>query len=61
MILDDDTPAAVRDTNQIFDLAIDFTKPPEQITAALTVLFEDAIRSERWTRRKGNVGPDATT
>jgi hypothetical protein len=51
MRLDGDCPAALRDTVDVYDLAIDFTKSPEQITAALQCLFEEAIESERWTRR----------
>lgn len=51
MRLDDDCPAALRDTTQVFDLAIDFTKSPEQITGALTALFQEGIDTERWTRR----------
>jgi hypothetical protein len=55
--LDDDTAAAVRDTPRVYDLAIDFSKPPAEITAALTVLFQDAISSGRWARRGGDAGP----
>jgi hypothetical protein len=59
--LDDDTAAAVRDTTRVYDLAIDFTKPPEQITVALEALFRDAIDSGRWARRKGDAGPQRAT
>jgi hypothetical protein len=59
--LDDATPAAVRDTTNVYDLAIDFSHEPEQIVAALQALFEDAIETERWTRRQGDAGStDAT-
>lgn len=61
MRLDDDCPAAVRDTSQVFDLAIDFTKSPHEITAALQCLFQEAIDTERWTRREGNAGTNGTT
>jgi hypothetical protein len=60
-LFDDGTPAVVRDTLNTFDLAIDFTKPPEQITAALTALFQEAIDSKRWTRRGGNAGSEGLT
>lgn len=59
MRLDDGCPAAVRDTNQVFDLAIDFTKSPGEITAALQCLFQEAIDTERWTRRRGDAGSDS--
>jgi hypothetical protein len=59
--LDDDCPAAVRDTVNVYDLAIDFTKSPEQITAALQCLFQEAIDSERWTRRRGDAGSSSST
>lgn len=59
--LDDDCPATVRDTVNVYDLAIDFSKPPEQITAALTVLFQEAIDSERWARRKRATRPHRAT
>jgi len=61
VVLDDDTAAAVRDTTKVYDLAIDFTKSPDEITAALEVLFRDAIDSGRWARRKGDAGPQRAT
>lgn len=61
MRLDDDCPAAVRDTTAVYDLAIDFTKPVEEITAALQCLFQEAIDTKRWARRGGNAGPTEAT
>lgn len=61
MSLDDGTPAAVRDTSSIYDLAIDFSHSPEEITAALQCLFEEAIRTRRWGRRQGDAGPDRSS
>jgi hypothetical protein len=61
MRLDGDCPAAVRDTAHVFDLAIDFSHSPQEITAALTALFQEAIDSHRWARRQGTAGrPSAT-
>lgn len=57
MRLDNDEPAALRDTTNVFDLAIDFSKPEEQIVAAVQCLLQEAA-NERWTRRKGAAGPD---
>lgn len=59
--LDDDTPAAVRDTTGVFDLAIDFSHSPDEITAALTALFQEAIDSHRWARRQGTAGRTPAT
>ncbi|WP_141726191.1 hypothetical protein [Actinacidiphila rubida] len=59
--LDDETPAAVRDTTRLVDLAIDFSHPPGEITAALTALFQEAIDSKRWARREPPAGPTAAT
>lgn len=61
MRLDDDCPAAVRDTANVYDLAIDFTKSPEQIAAALECLFQEGIDTERWTRRRGDDGSGSST
>lgn len=53
---------AVRDTVNVYDLAIDFTAPPGEITAALEAIFQEGIDSGRWARRrKGNAGPSMTT
>ncbi|MEE4546749.1 hypothetical protein V2S66_32895 [Streptomyces sp. V4-01] len=50
--LDGDTPAALRDTATVLDLAIDFSHSPEEITEALRALFQEAIETRRWTRRQ---------
>lgn len=59
--LDDKTPAALRDTTAVYDLAIDFSHDPEEITAALQVLFVEAIETRRWARRQGDAGPTEGT
>lgn len=50
--LDDETPAAIRDTASVLDLAIDFSHSPDDITAALKCLLDEAIKTRRWTRRQ---------
>ncbi|MEV7897283.1 hypothetical protein [Streptomyces cyaneofuscatus] len=42
---------ALRDSRTNYDLAIDFSYPPEQIAAALTEVFQEAVDSRRWSRR----------
>jgi hypothetical protein len=59
--LDDETAVALRDTTTVYDLAIDFSKPPEVITAGLEALIQEGIDSGRWARRKGNTEPDSAT
>ncbi|MEW2518157.1 DUF6907 domain-containing protein [Actinacidiphila alni] len=59
MRLDDAVPVALRDTTKKFDLAIDFSHPPTNIAAALQVLFEEAIETQRWTRRQPTAGDRA--
>lgn len=49
--LDDDVPVALRDSRAVYDLAIDFSKPPAQIVAALQALFRECIDTGRWQRR----------
>lgn len=49
--LDDDVPVALRDNTKLFDLAIDFSKPPAQIVAALQELFTESVGTGRWQRR----------
>lgn len=61
MRLDEGRPAAVRDTENVFDLAIDFTAQPHEITAALTALFQEAVDSKRWARRRGDARPNSST
>jgi hypothetical protein len=50
--LGEGTPAAIRDTINVLDLAIDFSHSPEEITAALQCLLEEAIETRRWIRRQ---------
>ncbi|MGY0067675.1 hypothetical protein ACWZEH_12785 [Streptomyces sp. QTS137] len=49
-------PAALRDSVEEFRLAIDFSRPPEEIAASLTLLFQESVDTRRWMRRQG---PDA--
>ncbi|MEU2799009.1 hypothetical protein [Streptomyces sp. NPDC007117] len=46
-----EAPVALRDSRSSYELAIDFSYPPEQITAALTDVFQEAVDSHRWSRR----------
>lgn len=46
-------PAALRDSRNQFLLAIDFSQPPEKITASLTQLFQESVDTRRWMRRQG--------
>ncbi|MGQ5576029.1 hypothetical protein [Streptomyces sp. ECR3.8] len=46
-------PAALRDSRKEFRLAIDFSRPPEEIAASLTQLFQESVDTRRWTRRQG--------
>lgn len=59
--LDKETGVAVRDTNRVYDLAIDFSKPPEMIVAGLQAVFQDGVDSGRWARRHGDTGPRSAT
>jgi hypothetical protein len=45
--------AALKDSRTEFRLAIDFSQPPEKITASLTELFQESVDTRRWTRRQG--------
>jgi hypothetical protein len=45
-----ETPVAARDTLERYELAIDFSWPPEAITASLQAIFQDAVGSQRWSR-----------
>lgn len=45
-----ETPVAVRDSLSRYDLAIDFSWPPEKIAAGLQSVFRDAVDAERWSR-----------
>lgn len=51
MNLRGEAPVALRDSRSSYDLAIDFSWPPEKIAAALTGIFQEAVDSDRWTRR----------
>ncbi|MEV1063437.1 hypothetical protein [Streptomyces sp. NPDC050263] len=48
--LQGETPVAVRDGLRQYDLAIDFSWPPEAIVASLQQLFTDGVESGRWSR-----------
>lgn len=45
-----ETPVAVRDSLNRYDLAIDFSWPPEVIAASLQSVFRDGVHSGRWSR-----------
>jgi len=45
-----ETPVAVRDGLQRYELAIDFSWPPDAIAAGLQAIFQEAVESERWSR-----------
>jgi hypothetical protein len=45
-----ETPAAIRDSLDSFELVIDFSWPPAAIAACLETLFQDGVDSERWSR-----------
>lgn len=45
-----ETPVAVRDGLDRYDLVIDFTWPPEAIAAGLQTVFRDGVTSGRWSR-----------
>jgi hypothetical protein len=45
-----ETPVAVRDSLDRYDLAIDFSWPPEAIAAGLQSVFRDGVESGRWSR-----------
>ena len=53
-------PVAVVDSREVFDLAIDFSRPPEEIAASLTWIFQEAIDTGRWVRRGTRGHPDGT-
>jgi hypothetical protein len=48
--LNGETPVAVRDSLRSYELAIDFSWPPEDIAASLQSLFRDGVDSGRWAR-----------
>lgn len=45
-----ETPVALRDSLDRFELAIDFSWPPDTIAECLETLLQDGVDSERWTR-----------
>ncbi|MFH9823077.1 hypothetical protein [Streptomyces bobili] len=45
--------AALKDSTKEFRLAIDFSRPPEEIAASLTQIFQESVDTHRWTRRDG--------
>lgn len=46
-----ETPVALYDSTTRVELGIDFSQSPEQITSALTDVFQEAVDTNRWTRR----------
>lgn len=46
-----ETPVAVRDSLNRYELAIDFSWPPEAIAAGLQSVFREGVGSGRWSRR----------
>lgn len=48
--LDGETPVAVSDGRERYDLAIDFSWPAEDIVAGLQEVFRDGVDSGRWSR-----------
>ncbi|QJT01762.1 hypothetical protein G9272_16780 [Streptomyces asoensis] len=47
------SPAALKDSRTEFRLAIDFSRPPDEVAASLTQLFQESVDTRRWTRRQG--------
>lgn len=45
-----ETPVAVRDSLSRYDLAIDFSRPPEEIAAGIQSVLQDGVDSGRWSR-----------
>lgn len=45
-----ETPVAVRDGLDRYELAIDFSWPPDAIAAGLQAIFQEAVETERWSR-----------
>lgn len=45
-----ETPVAVRDSLNRYDLAIDFSWPPEEIAASLQSVFREGVDTGRWSR-----------
>lgn len=53
-----ETPVAVRDGTQHYDLAIDFSWPAEDIVAGLQELLQDGVDSGRWSRSDHSAAPE---
>ncbi|CAM5719035.1 hypothetical protein [Streptomyces fumanus] len=53
-------PVALKDSTSEFRLAIDFSQPPEKITASLTQIFQDNVDARVWTRREAPDGGGGT-
>ncbi|MFI1371284.1 hypothetical protein ACH4UY_04640 [Streptomyces longwoodensis] len=47
---------ALKDSAREFRLAIDFSRPPEEIVASLTEIFQESVDTHRWNRRQGPDG-----
>jgi hypothetical protein len=45
-----EAPVALRDSLSAYDLAIDFSYPPERIAEALTLVMQECVDSRRWNR-----------
>jgi hypothetical protein len=45
-----EAPVVLRDSLTTYDLAIDFSWPPERIAAALTEVLQECVDSCRWKR-----------
>jgi hypothetical protein len=46
-----EAPVALRDSRTSYELAIDFSYPPERIAQALGEVLQECVDSRRWTRR----------
>lgn len=55
-----ETPVAVCDGLDRYDLVIDFSWPPEDIVAGLQQVFSDGVRSGRWSRSDHHRATDET-
>lgn len=55
-----ETPVALRDGAERYDLAIDFSWPAEDIVAGLQEIFQDGVDSGRWSRAEHSEAPIET-
>ncbi|MER6009865.1 hypothetical protein [Streptomyces bluensis] len=46
-----ETPVAIRDSLDRYDLAIDFSWPADAIVESLARVFQDGVDSGRWNRQ----------